>query len=72
MTSSAWCWMSSFPSVAIAITPGAMRANLLDVRDELVIDVDVGRDDDHRGCQSSSSAIGPCFISPAEYASVGM
>ena len=24
------------------------------------------------GVPSSSSAIGPCFISPAEYASVGM
>src|SRR5213595_292607 len=47
MTSSAWCWMSSLPSVAIAITC-APRARVLDVRDDLVVDVDLRRDDDDR------------------------
>ena len=44
---------------------GAARADLLDVGDDLVVDVDVGRDDDD-GHLLVEDAIGPCFISPAE------
>ena len=49
----------------------ASCADLLDVRDDLVVDVDVRRHDDD-GRLLVEGAIGPCFISPAEYASVGM
>ena len=63
--------IASLPSVATAITcaPRARTSWMFDITFSYTwLSVAITT----TGVESSSSAIGPCFISPAAYASVGM